>query len=130
MISSRKGKKSPLLIWNRNCYSARKAVNQIAAIRDPNVVISPSITSVYSFLSMNNFASNEFLDGFYNEHNFAKIRERMNVDSNYRKIKANHFIFPDEDNYDIHVRGELEVPIDFQIKVINKKTGRQIIMAE
>ncbi|HEY8270402.1 MAG TPA: hypothetical protein VIG33_05895 [Pseudobdellovibrionaceae bacterium] len=111
-----RGKDQPLIYLNASCNSERKVISEIAAAHSSNFIPIPSATSVLTFTDSDNSGEKQFLQSLRNEKSYEDIRASIQKTKAYQKGE-DHFLFPDEKDYDDKIRKNLIMNLDFEVKI-------------
>ncbi len=114
----------PLAYVNTSCSSYTRALNQISAVNSEYLVTIPSVSSVWTFVNKPTNTTRLLIDGIRAELTFAEIRSKLQESPEFSKGN-DHFIFPDEEIYKNNIRNNLEIPIDFKVKMFNS-LGKEV----
>ncbi len=110
-----------LVYFNTSCWSHTKALHEIEAAQSPKLINIPSITMVNCFSNDSSNAERLMLQAFRERKSYAKIREAMEKNDDFKYRKGNVLIFPDEADYDRHISEVLSVPLEIKLQI---KDGR------
>lgn len=121
-------KDQPLYYFNASCNSANKVLSEVAAAHSPNFIPFPSVSSVMFFRDSEKNGTRQALEAFREGKNYDEIRASLQKTDNYKKGE-DHFLFPDEQQYDEQIRNLLQMNLDFEIAV-KDKTGKLIQIDE
>ncbi|MGE0764366.1 MAG: hypothetical protein AB7N80_13880 [Bdellovibrionales bacterium] len=119
-----RGKNQPLIYFNTSCSSTRKVISEIAAARSPNFIPIPGKGSVNTFREVESNGTRQVLHAFRNGKDYDQIRAALHASENYKKGK-DQYIFPDEKDYDLYIRENLNLNLDVEM-TIKGPTGEVI----
>jgi hypothetical protein len=101
---------------NGSCSSFSKAIPEIAAARSKILTEIPTISATKVFWNSDSNGIRNIIDGLRHGQNFAQIKEKLQASDIY-KMGYDHFIFPDDSEYDSFIRGRLDIAVDIVPKV-------------
>ena len=116
----RKPDATPLIYFNRSCYSDKKAVQELTAAQSPLLVEIPATDVMYFFLNEEDTAGRIILDGFRNEKTYPELRADLAKNKKYREKTANGFIFPDEPEYQAKIWKQIQDAVDIEIEITDQ----------
>ena len=88
-----------LVYLNRSCGSYQKAIHEIQEAASPLLLNIPSTTVVDSFGNSKTDAQYLLLESLRKRKSYKEMRKSLESNVGYINDSANHFIFPDEDEY-------------------------------
>jgi hypothetical protein len=109
----------PLVYFNASCGSTRKVIAEIAASHSANFVPIPTSSSVLTFSDKDANGTRQMLQAFREDKSYEEIRAALQKTANYQKGE-DHYIFPDENDYDEQIRKNLQMNIDVEVLIKDK----------
>jgi len=121
-----RGVDSFLYYLNASCSSERKVISEIAAVRSPNFVPFPSVSTVMTFLDTKDNGTRHVLTGIRNGKTYEEIRKKLQSSENY-KLGKDKFLFPDDPVFETVIRKNLIRNIQVEA-TMRDSTGKEIFL--
>ncbi len=118
----------PLVYFNASCSSTRKVISEITASHSSNFIPIPSASSVRVFTDTPRSGERAMIQSFREGKSWEEIRNGISKTENFQKGE-DHFIFPDEKDYDDKIRQNLKMNIDLEIN-IKDAAGKEVHIDE
>lgn len=112
-----KAGKGEFVYFNTSCWSKTKAIHELEAAGSSKLVNIPSLTTVLTFTNGATNAERLMLESFLNGGKYEDIRAAMEKNDGYKKRQDNVLIFPDEEDYDRHIRGVIQTPLNIRLDI-------------
>lgn len=126
-VRSRKNDQ-PLFYLNASCHSIRKVISEVEAAHSSNFVPIPSASLVGFFRDDETNGTYQIINALRREKNYDEIRSGLEKSETF-KNGWDHFLFPDDKQYDSEIRQNLQMNLDIVVSV-KDKAGKKVNLDE
>lgn len=106
-----------MVYLNTSCWSAAKAVREIEAAQSRALLNIPSTTTVKTFGNRPANAEQIILTAIRSGKSYEEMRTALKANQEYRRGEGNHFIFPDDREYQENISQYLRTPLDIRLNI-------------
>ena len=118
-----KNKCGQIIYFNTTCWSANKAIAELGAVASPSLVNIPTFSPSEAFRNDKDGALRALIQSLREGRDFAGFRSALSANKEYRDNLRNRYIFPDEKVYREEIVDRVQLPLDIEIDLWEKRDG-------